>query len=127
MNILQIFGVGLIVAILAALLNEIKKEYALIAVVCGGVIIMLAVIPGLAQLMASVKEAAQKADINTRYVIIVIKCSGIACIASICGAMCRDMGQSAVATKLELAGRIAIMITALPAITALLELIERTI
>ena len=89
--------------------------------------LLTASLPGLEKLMETVTGAAERAGINRGYVDIVIKASGISCISSVCGAICRDMGQTAIGTKLELAGRIAIVLTAIPAINALLSLIERTV
>lgn len=127
MNILQVFGAGLVIAAIAVMVGGMKSEYAMLLSVCGGAILLGAVLPGLEKLMQTVTGAAQKANIETEYVAIVIKASGIACISTVCGSVCRDMGQTAVAAKLELAGRIAIILTALPAINALLSLIERTV
>lgn len=127
MNITLIFSTGLIVAIIAVILGGLKGEYAMLAGVCGGVLLLLAVLPGIEKLLDNILGVAERANINSGYISIVVKASGISCVSSICGAVCRDMGQTAIAAKLELAGRIAIMLTAIPAINALLSLIERTV
>ena len=82
---------------------------------------------GVEKLMETVMGAAERGGISEGYVGIVVKASGISCISSLCGALCRDMGQTAIGTKIEFAGRIAIVLTAVPAINALLSLIERTV
>lgn len=127
MDIIKIFGAGIVVAIVAATVGGAKKEYEAAIVLCGGALILSAVMPGLKRLIENVTSASERAGINASYVVIVVKCSAVACIASICASICRDMGESAVASKIELAGRISIMVTALPAINALLELIEKVI
>ena len=127
MDIIQIFGAGIVVAIIAVTVGGAKKEYEATIVLCGGALILMAVMPGFKRLMENVSDAAEKAGINASYVAIVVKCSAVACIASICASICRDMGQSAIASKIELAGRVFIMVTVLPAINALLELIEKMV
>ncbi len=127
MDILQILVVVLVVSIIAVVLREIRSEYSLLAVLGGGTIILLSIMPGFIKLIETIQRAAESAEINTSYVKIVIKSSGIACVTAICSEMCRDMGQSAMAAKAELAGRVAIMLTALPAVNALLEVIGSTI
>lgn len=127
MDIIKIFGAGIVVAIVAATVGGAKKEYEAAIVLCGGALILSAVMPGLKRLIENVTSASERAGINASYVAIVVKCSAVACIASICASICRDMGESAVASKIELAGRVSIMVTALPAINALLELIEKVI
>lgn len=127
MNITLIFAAGIVFAAIAVIMGGLKSEYAMLIGVCGGAIILLHSLPGLETLIKAVTQAAERANINSGYVDIVIKASGISCISSICGAICRDMGQTAIGAKLELAGRIAIVLTAVPAINALLSLIERTV
>ena len=127
MNITMIFSAGLIIAVIAVILSGLKSEYAMLAGICGGAILLMSSLPGIEKLLENILGAAERADINSGYVGIVVKASGISCVSSICSAICRDMGQTAIGTKLELAGRIAIMLTAIPAINALLSLIERTV
>ncbi|MBQ3054026.1 MAG: hypothetical protein IJC89_03885 [Clostridia bacterium] len=121
---LHIFCGGIAIGVIALLVGEFKKEYGILVSLCGGIVLLIWVLPQINNIISLVESAAEKADINTSYVGIVIKCSGIACICAICSGICRDMGQGALGTKLELAGRITIMVTALPAIGALLSLIE---
>ena len=127
MNITMIFGTGIVIAVISVIVGGIKPEYGMLIGVCGSVLLLIAAMPGIEKLMSMVMNTAENAQINLSYVGIVIKASGISCISSVCSALCRDMGQTAIATKLELAGRIAIVLTSVPAINALLSLIERTV
>lgn len=127
MNISMIFAVGIVVAVIAVIVGTVKAEYGVFVSLCGGVMMLLASLPGIEKLIETVTNAAQNAGIGDGYVGIVVKASGISCISTLCAAMCRDMGQTAVGAKIELAGRIAIVLTAVPAIEALLSLIERTV
>ncbi len=127
MNITMIFASGIVIATVSVIVGGVKAEYGMLIGVCGGVLLLVAALPGIEKLMDTVMGAAENAGINKGYVGIVVKASGISCVSSVCGALCRDMGQTAIGTKLELAGRIAIVLTAVPAINALLSLIERTV
>ena len=127
MNITLIFAAGLVVAIMAVIVGGLKSEYSMLIAVCGGALLLMANLPWIEKLMETVTGAAERANVNSGYVALVIKASGISCVSSICSAICRDMGQTAIGAKLELVGRVAIMLTAIPAINALLSLIERTV
>ena len=127
MNIETVFAAGLVIAILALTISSVRPDYAKIIGFCGGIIIVLAVIPYIERILQVIKTSAQNANINTSYITIVLKCTGIACVSAICSDTCRDMGQAALARELELASRIAIILTAIPAINALLSLIENTV
>jgi stage III sporulation protein AD len=127
MNIATVFSAGLVIAVIALTLSGIRPDYAKIIGLCGGIIIVLAVFPYAERIFEVIKTSAENANINTSYILIVLKCTGIACVSAICSDTCRDMGQVALARELELAARIAIILTAIPAINALLTLIENTV
>ena len=127
MDIIKILSVGIIASVLAFTAGNLKKEFTVPVALIGGAMILLAALPGLSKLTESLENSAAQAGINSSYVNIVFKSAAVACMTSICAAVCRDMGQGGIAAKLELAGRISIVVTALPAINALLELIGQTV
>ena len=55
---------------------------------------------------------------------LVFKVLGIAYVAQFAAEACRDAGESAIASKVELAGRVMIVAAALPALLAVLELLR---
>lgn len=54
---------------------------------------------------------------------ILVKCLGLSYLAKIACDMCTDSGESATASKIELAAKIAILLTALPLFEGLLQII----
>ena len=63
------------------------------------------------------------AGIGGEYITVIIKSCVIAMITSVCASTCRDAGNSSLALKLEIAGRIAIIILAVPVINTLFNII----
>ncbi len=127
MDIIKILSAGIIASALAFTVGNLKKEFTAPLALIGGALILLAAFPDLSKLTESLWVSAEQAGINSSYVGIVFKSAAVACMTSICAAVCRDMGQGGIAAKLELAGRISIVVTALPAISALLKLIGQTV
>ncbi len=127
MNVGIIFALGIIASLMAITVSCIRPEFSKMIGLCGSCMLAISILPSLSKILDLIKSSADKGGINESYITIVLKCAGIACVCAICADTCRDMGQSAIATKLEFASRIAIIITAIPAITALLTLIENTI
>ena len=66
---------------------------------------------------------AQKVNIDLVYFSTLLKIIGIAYIAEFGAEVCRDAGEGAIASKVELAGKVIIIILAVPIITSLLDLI----
>jgi len=53
----------------------------------------------------------------------ILKIIGIAYIAEFGAEVCKDAGEGAIASKIELAGKVIIIVLAAPIITSLLDLI----
>ena len=66
---------------------------------------------------------AAKLSIEQEYIQIVMRIIGIAYLTGLGGDLCRDAGQTAIGKKIELAGRILIVVTSLPVLTSVLNLL----
>lgn len=118
----MISGFAIIAAIICLLIRQYKPEYAVtIELVCG-VLILGFIIVQMSPILSMIRELLQKLDITSEYVIIIIKSLGICYITQLACDTCRDAGQSAIATKIELAGKIAIVLLSLPMFTELLNI-----
>lgn len=73
------------------------------------------------------QDLAAKANINTVYLQTVLKIIGIAYIAEFGAQIAKDAGQGAIASKIELAGKIIIVVMAVPIITVIIETIIQLI
>ncbi len=70
-----------------------------------------------------IKKLAARAEIEFVYVETILKIIGVAYIAEFASQMTRDAGQEALATKMELAGKVIILSMAVPIMTLLIETI----
>lgn len=64
-----------------------------------------------------------KAQINKEFIGLLIKITGIAFLSEFAVSICRDSGESAIATKVEIGGKIIILALSIPIITNLLQII----
>jgi stage III sporulation protein AD len=67
------------------------------------------------------RKMAVTAHLNGAYVATVLKIIGIAYIAEFSIQIAKDAGQNALAGKIELAGKILILVMAIPILTAIIE------
>jgi stage III sporulation protein AD len=123
MEILQIVGIGLIATILAVILKQQKPEMAIHISIVTGLIIFVFVITRLTYVVKFLSDLASKVDIDFIYFSTILKVIGIAYIAEFGAQVSRDAGEEAIASKIELAGKILIMLISLPVMTALIDLI----
>lgn len=113
---------ALITAVLALTLKN-RPDISVILSIAGGVALLISFLPHVAAVIDAVNQMAQRSGIDGGYMLIVMKASGIATAVTICSAVCRDAGQSALAVKVEIAGRIAILTVSLPVINTLFDTI----
>ncbi len=70
-----------------------------------------------------IKKLAARAEVELVYVETMLKIIGVAYIAEFAAQMTKDAGQEALATKMELAGKVIILSMAVPILTLLIETI----
>lgn len=73
------------------------------------------------------EDLAERANINQVYLQTILKIIGIAYIAEFGAQIAKDAGQGSLAGKIELAGKILIIVMAIPIITVIIETIIQLI
>ncbi|WP_078597078.1 stage III sporulation protein AD [Evansella clarkii] len=121
MEIIQIVGLGMIATFLALVVKEHKPIFAFMLTVFTGVIIFIFLIDQIAMIIGLLEQLADSANINLVYVQTVLKIIGIAYIAEFGAQIAKDAGQGAMASKIELAGKVLIMVMAIPIISVIIE------
>ncbi len=127
MDIFKIAGIGLAAAVLAVFIKNWKPELAMQVSLVATVIIFASVLPYLKILIDMLKDISVQAGIEVRYISIILKVIGIAYVAQFAAELCYDAGESAVASKIEVAGKVIIMTISMPVIYSLLEVVNEII
>jgi stage III sporulation protein AD len=118
---LQIVGLGLIATFLVVLLKEHKSSAAFLLTVFAGCVIFLFLIDKISEILRMLQKMAADTKINMIYVETILKIIGIAYIAEFAAQISKDAGQGAIASKIELGGKIIILALAIPILTAIIE------
>lgn len=96
---------------------------AVITVICGGVLILLKLIPFFSEIFRTIREISSVSGLKTDYIGLVIKVVGIAYIGEFAGELCRDAGETSLAGKVDLGTKAVIMVMALPLLKTILSTI----
>ncbi|CDF58215.1 stage III sporulation protein AD [Thermobrachium celere] len=123
MEIAQIVLMALVVAIILTLLSQEKKEIAVQVSILFGIVIFFMMFTKFTAVIQAMQQLAIKANIDYTYINIVLKIIAISYIASFGIEICKDIGQSSLASKIEFAGKILILILAIPIIMAVMEMV----
>ncbi|BAH43302.1 MULTISPECIES: stage III sporulation protein AD [Brevibacillus] len=121
MEIVQIVGLGLVATILALVIKEQKPMFAFLLAIASGVIIFYFLVGKIAEVIRILERLAVQADLNLVFLETILKIIGIAYIAEFGAQMTRDAGQGAIASKIELAGKVLILVMAVPIIQIIIE------
>ncbi len=125
MDILQIVCIGIVAVVLSVTIKQQKPEIALQVSIATGLLIFILIVVKLTSVIEFIKTFSRKADIDAAYIEILLKIVGIAYIAEFGAEVCKDAGESSIASKIELAGKVTIVILAVPIISSLLDLVVK--
>ncbi|AFV11848.1 stage III sporulation protein AD [Thermacetogenium phaeum DSM 12270] len=125
MEILYVVGFALVVAVFAVLLREERPEMALLLVLGFGVLIFILVLGKMGAVIGLFRDLSRLARVDELYLTTLLKILGIAYIAEFGAQICRDAGEGTIASKIEMVGKILILVLALPIFAAIMEVIVR--
>ena len=123
MEVVKIIGIALIGLITIILLKQYRPEFAIYISLLTGILILILVIDKLAGIINLLQSLANKASINSTFLSILIKITGIAFLSEFAVSICKDSGEAAIANKIEIGTKIIIISMSIPIISSLLELI----
>ena len=121
MDVTNIIGVGLIALIIIIILRQYRPEFTIYVSLISGVIIFFLVSNQLFGIINILQDFANKASINSKFLGILLKITGIALLTEFAVSVCKDAGENAIASKIDLGGKVIIISVSIPIISALLE------
>lgn len=121
MEIIQIVGIGLVAALLTLVVKQHVPAFAFLISLFAGSIIFLFLIGKIAEVIGVLQGLAEQSGINMVFLKTILKIIGIAYIAEFASQIIKDAGEDALASKVELAGKILIMFMAIPIIRVIIE------
>ena len=127
MDIIKIIGVGLITVIIITVLKQYKPEFTVYISICAGAIIIGLVMTRIGAIIQLLTELSNKVSDTNGFLKILIKITGIAFLTEFAVSICKDSGESAIASKVDLGGKVIIISMSVPIISELLETIVRVL
>ena len=116
----QICGAALICVVAVVIIKQLKSDFAIPVRLASSLILLGGVIAVGIPLFEYIKRLVSGSAL-AEYSAILMKAFGIAILTHITAEICRDCGESSVASYVELAGKIEIMLLSLPLVMSVLE------
>ena len=123
MDIIKIIGIGIISLIIIIILKQYKPEFAVYIAIIAGIAILLLSLTRITGVINLLKDISSRASISSEFLGIILKITGIAILTEFAVSICQDSGESAIASKIDIGGKIMIITMSIPIISSLLETI----
>lgn len=120
---IRIAGIVLAALIAVILLKKTGREFSLLIVICTVIIIFIIILEDLYSVVDRLTDLTQSVSVVRPYISLMLKVLGISLISQLVSDLCRDSGESALASQAEIAGKIIILVVALPLFESVIEII----
>jgi len=121
MEIIKVVAFAFMALFIVLIFKGRRDDLAIQVSIVAGILIFLFMVNKLTIIMGFMQTLANKANIDVVYLNTVFKILGIAYLASFCSEICRDAGESSIGAKVEFAGKILILVLAIPILMAVMQ------
>lgn len=122
-ELLKVIGIAFLTVVTVIVLKPIKQEVALLVGIAGSVIIFFFIVKMLDNVFGVFQFLMEKTNIDGELFKTLIKIVGVGYICEFSANICADSGNTALQSKVLLAGKLTIFVLAIPVLTSLVELI----
>ena len=119
-DIIKIIGIGFISLIITVILKEYKRDFAIYSELIGGAIIIYFCLDYLKGIIDFINNLSVT-GISSSFILLLVKITGISILTEFAVSVCKDMGENAIASKVDFGGKLLIVSLSVPIITATLS------
>ena len=121
MEITSLIALCIITALLALSLRGQRPEFAMLLSLGCGAFVLLNLLGQMNGILSGLERAMAGLSGQSDLTGIILKALGICIVAELGSQCCRDAGEAAIAAKVELAAKTALVLMCMPVFTQLLE------
>ena len=90
-------------------------------------LILVAVLSAVTPLTELIGELAEAAGAESEYIAVLMKALAVCVITQLAAESCRDSGEGAIASKIEFAGKTAVLLISVPLFSAIFGIVKELI
>lgn len=122
MEIFKILITLIIAAVFSLLLRQNRPEFSILLTIITAVISLLLILSALTEPLNTLSQKLSAHGVELSYFKVALKALGIGYVTSFCADICRDAGQTSLASLSEIAGKCGIFILSLPLVFNIIDL-----
>ena len=111
----------IITALLALTLRGQRPEFAMLLSLGCGIFVLLALMGQMKEIITGLEKIMSGLSKQSDLTAIILKALGICIVAELGSQCCRDAGEAAIAAKVELVAKAALVLMSMPVFTSLME------
>ena len=119
--LISVIGVGLIGAVATLFIRRYAPEYAMLTAVISGCVILILLIVSFSGVIGDIESIFSQAGLDNGILKTVLKGLGVCYLTGFATDVCRDFGQTSLGSKIELAGKLTIVLLTLPLIKVIIR------
>ena len=123
MDIIKIIGIGLISLIIIIIVKQYRPEFVIYVSIIADAIILMLIMDKVSSIINLLTALSNKTVVNNEFLTLLIKITGIAFLTEFSVSLCKDSGETAIANKIDIGGKVIIISMSIPIIASLLETI----
>ena len=124
MDIILIAGFCITAVVICKVVEKDSREIKTVLTLAAVCIILLKTAGAVTGISSSISDLFNQAGMDTMYLKIIFKGLGICYLTQFACDFSKDCGENALASQVELAGKIALLIVSLPLFNALIEIVK---
>ena len=120
---MQAAGIALTAVMLAKMLERYAKEQAMLLTLLTGALLTAAAVTMMTPVTEQIDALLADAGLEPQQTACITKAIGICCVTQLASDVCKDAGESAMASAVMIAGKTALLVLSLPLILPLRQLL----
>lgn len=110
-------------AIIALTVRSAHREMGAVFSIAAGIVLLLVLLDKLGEVVAVLRDMAQYAQLEDVQVGVILKVLGVSFLTEFAAQACRDAGEAGVAMRVELGGKVLLVLISLPLVKEIVEII----
>ncbi len=123
MEIFKIIAIGLVTTISVIVVKQSKPEIAVFVGLAGSLLIFFEIINMLSDVFSVFNTIITKTGVSNDLFSVLLKIIGVGYLTEFSASLCADSGNSSIADKIMLGGKIVILILAIPIFISIINII----
>ena len=124
MEIFKIVSFAVVAVFVITVLKSLKKDdFALIVTILAAVVMFVFLLLKVEDIINILMSVITKAGINEEYLALLLKVTGVSYIVELATNICKDAGSSSLASKVEMLGKVSIVVLTIPILTSVLNVV----